>query len=398
MKIAVVTPACHFPSRGAVQQDIYAMLSFLKKMGHTVSVFSLDQPGQDRAVLQSVRDEYQIDITVYLPSLKFITWLKTVIFQPIFFDRSAYAFYEAARSVDFIKYLDTYKPDLLISIGNYSWPLFSECKKRHIRFVIRSHNFEPLHYWEELTVREKCNPIHWVKFLAKWWSERKSVNVADRIAAISPREVNQYTTWQVGKALLLPLVSLSGFRANHKVAATKKPLDVFFLGATYNVPFHRRGAEQLINHIAPEVARQAPGEFRFHVCGGKLPAYLVQACDDNSVVYEGFVPDLNAFFDRMDAGVFPVWSGRGMKQKIFESIARGFPIVAPRISLGEYPVVSGESALIADKPEDMVAMILRLRDPEVRARLSAGAAKFSQQWFSQEKFQEYFSALFDSTE
>lgn len=393
MKILVVTPACHFPSRGAVQQDIYAMLSFFKKMGHDVAVFSLDQPGQDPTVVQSIRDDYGVDVKVYLPALKFLSWLKTVLLQPIFFDRSAYAFHELANAPMFQNYLNEYKPDCLLSIGNYSWPLFAERKKRNIHFIIRSHNFELLHYWEELTAKEKCNPANWLRFLAKWGTEQRSVKVADKIAAISPRETNQYNEWEAGKAALLPLVSLIKFTAYHKVNQDKKPLDLFFLGATYNVPFHRRGAEILITEIAQDIARRAPGEFRFHVCGGKLPVDLVKACNGEEVIYEGFVPDLEKFFSAMDAGVFPVWSGRGMKQKIFESIARGFPIVVPKISLGEYPLVHNESALIAGRSEEMIEMILQLRDPKVRERLSNGATEFSREWFGEEKFKDFFSKI-----
>lgn len=369
------------------------MLSFFKKMGHEVSLFSLDQPGQDPVVVQSIRDDYKIDVRTYLPVLDFLNWLRTIVRQPIFCDRSAYAFYELAQSSLFQNYLDASKPDLVVSIGNYSWPLFKVFRQRNIRYVIRSHNFEPLHYWEELTLGEKCRPANWLRFLAKWGSERRSVKVADKIAAISPRETNQYNEWEAGKASLLPLVSLVKFTAHHSVKSNKKPLDVFFLGATYNVPFHRCGAEILISQIAPEIARQAPGEFRFHVCGGKLPADLVAQCDGETVIYEGFVPDLENFFSSMDAGVFPVWSGRGMKQKIFESIARGFPIVVPRVSLGEYPLVAGESALIAEKPEDMVKMILQLRSSGLRSRLSNGAGEFSREWFSEEKFCDYILSL-----
>lgn len=393
MRILLVTPACHFSSRGAVQQDIYATIALLKKMGHEVALFSLDQPGQDRTVIEGLKIEYDIDCQIFAPPKSLGQWIKSLLHNPLLADRSAYPFYELARSSEFETYLGKYQPAAIISIGNYSWPLFKQCQKYDIRFIIRSHNFEPLHFWEELEPIARLNPINWLKFLARLVSEKKSVRVADQIAAISPAETDTYNQWGAGKAQLLPLVSLQLFTPDHQVTITKKPLDVFFLGATYNVPFHRRGAEALITEIAPAVHKQAPGEFRFHICGNKLPSELIKACDGQTVIYEGFVPDLGIFLQNMDVGVFPVWSGRGMKQKIFEAIARGFPVVVPRLSLGKYPVISGTHALVAEKPGEMVEQIISLRIPEIRATLSSGAAEFGREWFAENKFRLIFSSL-----
>ncbi len=52
---------------------------------------------------------------------------------------------------------------------------------------------------------------------------------------------------------------------------------------------------------------------------------------------------LDAALEEMDAGVFPTFYGGGMKQKIFEAICRGFPVLAPKKAIGGYPLKHQEN-------------------------------------------------------
>ena len=115
-----------------------------------------------------------------------------------------------------------------------------------------------------------------------------------------------------------------------------------------------------------------------------MPKYLVDKCKGN-VIYEGYVQDLDLFLEEMDAGVFPVMTGKTMKGKVFDSLARSFPIVISKNCLGGYRMVDGEGVFIADSVDEFVNKILLLLDPEVRKKLAWGARNFSLNNFSEEK-------------
>lgn len=166
------------------------------------------------------------------------------------------------------------------------------------------------------------------------------------------------------------------------VHAEKHPIDIMYLGASYLVRFHLRGAEELIRNIAPEVEKRAPGRFRFHILGSKMPAHVAALCDGKTVIYEGYVEDFEGFLEGMDAGAFPVYTGRVIKGKVFESMARAFPIVIPQNCLGGYRLKDGEEVLMAENTEEFVEAILSLESDALRLRLSEGAAQFAKKDFS----------------
>ena len=88
----------------------------------------------------------------------------------------------------------------------------------------------------------------------------------------------------------------------------------------------------------------------------------------------------------MDIGVFPVFTGRGMKQKIFEAICRGFPVLAPEKALGGYPLKHQENILFANNCEEFVKNIIRLKDKEERERISRNAYEFAQKYFNKDSY------------
>ncbi len=383
MKILIITPSCHYKSVGAVQKDIYSTIDLLKEIGYEVLLYTIDQPGQDLSLI----GEWQ----KFSPQNNFLLWLKAAIINWPLFDRSAYIFYQLSKDKTFVEFFNQVKPDIIFSYGNYSWPVSAAAVKIGAKFIIRSHNYEPLHFWEELSTIKKIDPLNWFRFLAKLLSEKKSIKVADAIAAISPNEEKKYKKWGREKIVLLPLVSLYKNISAPHVSKNKETLNIFYMGASYNVPFHRWGAEVLIKKIAPKVEDLMPGKFRFYILGSKLPFVNLAS----NITYMGFVPEseMSKFLYQMDIGAFPVFSGQGMKQKIFESICRAYPVIAPRVSLGGYTLEDKKHFIEAHSIDDFVNGIFSLNDIKLRKELSIGASLFANANFSKEKFINIFSQL-----
>lgn len=382
MKILVVTPACHFSRPGGAQEDMYATLALMQSLGHQVGLYTLHGPNQSEETLETIRKTHGVPVFTFVPDLSdHGKWLKAVLKEPSLFDRAAYPFELLARDPAFRTELKNW--DVVFPFCSYAWPVLRAGKEVGIKTVFRSHNYEPTFFWEALELSQKFHPANWLRRLAKRRSERLSVKYGDVTASTRLREMAWYERLKPKTIYELTLTYLPPLVRGPRTQKREGPLDVFYLGASYNVSFHRRGVEVLLQEVVPILKREAPGAFRVHICGGKLPADLKAYCDGQTAICEDYVPDLEAFLNTMDIGAFPVLTGRSIKGKVFGSICRAFPTVIPRIGASGYPLEDGIHVLYAETGEEFANALLRLRDPALRAKLSAGASEFAEKEFSQ---------------
>lgn len=387
MKILIITPPCHFGSAGAAQRDIYATIRVLKEMANSVSLLTIDGPSQDQSVFSRLENQEGIPIYRYRPSEGMVLRIRAALRHPALMDGSAFVFDALEKSSVYAEAMKQTAPDLVWVFCSYAWPVMRAVHAFGIPVVFRSHNFESNFFWESLSPKEKWNPANWLRRVAKYAGEYLAVQYADCVATLPFEQASVYRRWKKDAVHILTLLFLPESLRPPRIHSEKTPIDLFYLGASYQVVFHRRGAELLIKDIAPRLEVQAPGKFRIHICGSKLPKALEDACTGN-VIYEGYVPDLARFLETMDAGTFPVMTGNTMKGKVFETLARAFPMVISTNCLGGYDLRHGKEVLIADTVGAFVEKIISLAHPEVRTRLSTGAAAFAQKEFSKEQIFE----------
>ncbi len=394
MKILIVTPACHFGKIGGVQEDVYATITLIQSMGHEVAMYTVDSPQQSQEMLEYVRKTFGIEVKTFRPDLtKTGEWVQAFLREPSLFDRGAYPLELMSKDPAFREYTRGF--DALMSLCSYSWPILKAGQELGVKTMLRSHNFEPGFFWDSIEFAGKFNPLNWLRRLAKYRSEYLGVIYSDAVGSLRFPELALYERWNPGAIREFTLAYLPPVVHGPREQKTEGPLDIFYLGASYNVSFNLRGAEALIRDIGPRVHAQAPGAFRFHICGGKLPAHLVAMCDGTSTIYEGYVEDLEGFLDKMDIGVFPVLTGRSTRGKIFGSICRAFPTIIPEIGASGFPLVEGEHVLYAETTDDFVRQILALRDKNVRTRLTTGSADFAEKNFSHAALTGQLQSMFD---
>ncbi|PJC40825.1 MAG: hypothetical protein CO042_01695, partial [Parcubacteria group bacterium CG_4_9_14_0_2_um_filter_41_8] len=186
----------------------------------------------------------------------------------------------------------------------------------------------------------------------------------------------------------LPLRSLPNLLKQEREIKDRDVLHLFFMGASYNVHHNRKAAELIIKDVAPELERKMPGKFMFHILGKKLPEDLSKLCKDN-IKEEGFVDDLDLFLrDKVDIAVIPSIMGAGMQQKIFEPLVYGIPSIISERGIAGYPYKHEEHVLFANRKEEFVENILRLRDVNLRRTLSINSLELSNNIFSKEKLDQ----------
>ncbi len=95
-----------------------------------------------------------------------------------------------------------------------------------------------------------------------------------------------------------------------------------------------------------------------HLAGNNAPVAL--AVPGSGVVCQGHVPDLYPLFSQYRVFVSPIRFGTGIKTKNLAALAYGLPLVTTTIGAEGMYLRAGETALIADNPEDFAEAVIRI--------------------------------------
>lgn len=170
----------------------------------------------------------------------------------------------------------------------------------------------------------------------------------------------------------------------HKIAGSARPFaqrrDILFIGGFGHPP----NADAVLffgTHILPRVREKLP-DVVFLVIGGDPPVDVETLAGDHLRVL-GYVPDVKPYFDGCRLSVAPLRFGAGVKGKVNQSLAYGLPVVVTSVAAEGMFLKHGESALIADDPQDFADAVVRLyTDEDLWHRLSAGGIGVMTEHFS----------------
>ena len=384
MRILVITPFLAVPPRGACEHDRMVGIQQLIRLGHDVRVFSFLAAHQTPTFEQEAttylgRPVQCVNYQPLRPTSVRAVWHRLVAAgrHPALLDGAALPH----AQLDVIEAFDTtlarWTPDVAWFDYTNMWPLLERAKMRGVATVMRSLNYEPRHNLDE----RGRNLANGLRYFGKYLSERTSIQHANAFAAITPADRNQYLKLGRTDCIMLPLRSLPSLLQPPRRPRVRSCLEVFFFGSNYDVSHNRTALLFILKNIVPKVRRAKPGGFRFHLLGAKAPSDL-DGLQSEDVRMQGFVPDLDTFLEDMDIALIPSLHGGGMQQKLFEPLCRAFPLVASPRGLAGFSVRDGAHALFANESTEFVKALLRLREPALRAKLSAGANRFAEEHFN----------------
>ncbi len=396
MKILVVNPALvRLHSLGACEQDRLTNLERLRALGHEVRLLTGWMPYQQVDEVRAFYAGRDLD-----PALVPIGGERL---HPRRLTRLAYldgmAWEYAAPSVQSAaaRLIESFRPNVMWCHGSYTWGAGEVAARAGLPLVIRSVNYEPeqlLHEAAQIAGKR-------IRYAAKQAGEAQAMRLARVMAAITPAEAAIYGRMGGAAVETLPLQTLpallrpprgagahmatgahtAGERATdghmgaplQAGAVVDAPLHVFMMGASYNVQHNRAALAFVVDEVVPAVRAAASGTFVFHILGSKVPAEFTQRAAPD-LIFDGYVPDLDAHLAEMHIALAPSLGGVGMQQKVFEPLCRAFPTITHSRALAGYPFVDGEHVLLAEDSAGYVAALLRLRDEALRARLSTAAS------------------------
>jgi O-antigen biosynthesis protein len=156
--------------------------------------------------------------------------------------------------------------------------------------------------------------------------------------------------------------------------------DILFIGS-FSHPPNTDGVLWFCREIFPLVMAME-SQATFLVVGSDPPAEILAYASERIRVL-GYVPDVEAMLATCRLTVAPLRYGAGVKGKVNQSLAHGVPVVATSQGAEGMFLVDEESILIADKPQDFAAAVLRLyREPALWQRLSNAGLEVMERHFS----------------
>jgi len=382
-KILLVTPRFPYPAWGACEQDRLAGMLQLRRMGYEVTVVAKMFDFQNAEEIRRFAEDNDLGLTlVPYEARRKREFSQTLLFylrriaNPLFWDGATYEYTHPSITHEVRRVIEQWKPGLLWCDYTYLWPLYRFAKHRGIPIVTRASIFEPRNLLEEdgYTLINRC------KYVLKSANEIITVRKSDRILSITPNEQKTYERiGGKGKTVNLPLRGLARLpKADHLIRSLK-PLNVFFLGSSYNISHNREALAFILTRIAPALPED---EFRFFIYGKKIPAAFEQYFKGN-IRQVGYVEDLHASLKSMDVALIPSLVGAGMQQKIFEPLTLGIPTVTSPRGLAGYPFQHGIHLLLAESAQEYVEALMTMRDAALRRTLSRNAAQLSESLFGE---------------
>jgi len=133
--------------------------------------------------------------------------------------------------------------------------------------------------------------------------------------------------------------------------------DLVFVGGFQHPP-NIDAVLWFVRDVFPQVRTALPG-ITFHIIGSKATPEILEIAHDGVVVH-GYVEDLAPFMDGCRLSLAPLRYGAGVKGKVNMAMSYGLPVVATPAAVEGMHVRAGEDVLVAEKPADFAASILRI--------------------------------------
>lgn len=153
-------------------------------------------------------------------------------------------------------------------------------------------------------------------------------------------------------------------------AAPTPSASVVFCGVMNYAP-NEEGARWIAREVWPEVRRVRPDAQLQLVGASPSDAVSALASEANGIIVTGTVPDVRPYLWNAAVSAAPLWTARGIQNKVLEAIAAGLPaIVTPPVSEGLPPEAHG-ACIQAASPDAFARAIidmLALSPDERRAR------------------------------
>ena len=206
--------------------------------------------------------------------------------------------------------------------------------------------------------------------------ERAVVCKFQHVIAVSENDRALMTKWVDGdRVTVVPTgVDLAEYRP-HPAAFDANPSAplITFVGAMDWEP-NVDGVEYFCSEVWPLITAEVP-QARLRIVG-RNPDRRVQKWASDSIEVTGRVPSVVEHLHQSTAVIVPLRIGGGTRLKIYEAMATAKAVVSTTVGAEGLDVHHGHDIMLADDARSFAqAVIMLLRDPELRRRYEKAAAE-----------------------
>jgi len=211
--------------------------------------------------------------------------------------------------------------------------------------------------------------------------ERAAVSKFQHVIAVSENDRALMTRWvDADRVSVIPTgVDLAEYRpdleASGPAASDSDPSSplITFVGAMDWEP-NVDAVEYFCSQVWPSIKAEVP-HARFRIVG-RNPDRRVQKWAGNAIEVTGRVPSVVEHLRRSAVVIVPLRIGGGTRLKIYEAMATAKAVVSTSIGAEGLDVHHGRDIMLADDARSFAqAVIMLLRDPELRRRYEKAAAE-----------------------
>ena len=384
MKILFVTPFLPSPPRFGGQRRLDGLMRSLAKT-HEVSLISFTASDEFKQMSLDATRQYCKDVVTF-PDMEFVQRRDKRLLQArSLLSTHSFEHLLVARRAEFLARLQQLIDGAGFDIVQVEFVQMAALKfqlpnGRRFRTVLDEHNIEfdivkRTAGAEVSAGRRLYSAIDWRKLKREetnaWrWFDGVSVT-SERDGAIL-RELSPKT-----KLSVVPNgVDIELFQP---ATTEPEPDSLLFFGAMNYYPNHD-GLSYFLEQVFPLILAKRPAT-KLRVVG-PAPDSVKRLAGPN-VEITGFVDAVEPYIDRAAAVIVPLRLGGGTRLKIVEAMAKAKAIVSTRVGAEGIDVVHGESALLADDPQEFAAHVESvLASPTLTKRLGASARKLAEDRYS----------------
>ena len=245
--------------------------------------------------------------------------------------------------------------DVVFLEGLYVTPYIAVIRANTKATIIyRAHNVE-FEIWQRKVVEIKSVfKRNYIKGLSRKLKnyEQSMLNKVDGVVAITERDREQLVTLGCNQSIeVIPFgIDMEVYHST----PVQYNNSLFYIGSMDWQP-NQEAIKWFLNKVWGKVVKQFP-KAKFYLAGKRMPQWLLNKKQQNLNVL-GEVESAVDFINAHEIMVVPLFSGSGMRIKIIEGMALGKVVIATAIAAEGIQYTANENILIADTPDEFIAVI-----------------------------------------
>ena len=164
---------------------------------------------------------------------------------------------------------------------------------------------------------------------------------------------------------------------------TNNNLNILFVGTLTWQP-NNQGLVWFLDNVIP-ILDKSGAKYHFFIVGKNPSDELKEkTADKKNVTVTGYVESVDEYYDLCDCMVVPLFIGSGQRVKLIEAFSKGLPAISTSVGAEGLEYKDGSTIIIADKSEDFVNAINRMRNVKFRTTIGLEARKEYEKFYSHE--------------